>query len=136
MVVVTVAVLLTHCIHVQHTTQDAIGERDLLSLLDGITTSSPVDTPGKQRSESSPEFPTSSSPGATTYQRSMRESAPGPETVPEEDEDQEEEEEEDEEPEPEPEPSLQDFTVECGLGTGGFAAVVLVEHNKTGKVKH
>ena len=36
---------------------------------------------------------------------------------------------------PEPEPTLQDFTVECGLGTGGFAAVVLVEHNKTGKVK-
>jgi hypothetical protein len=37
--------------------------------------------------------------------------------------------------EPEPEPTLQDFTVECGLGTGGFAAVVLVEHNRTGKVR-
>jgi len=24
--------------------------------------------------------------------------------------------------------------VECGLGTGGFAAVVLVEHNRTGKI--
>jgi len=62
----------------------------------------------------------------------MRQSAPDgktqPDAVPEEDEEASEE-EADEGP-----PSLQDFTVECGLGTGGFAAVVLVEHNKTGKI--
>jgi len=93
---------------------DAIGERDLLSLLEGIT-----NTP---RAESLPSIPT----------RPLRVSAPTPApaaVVPPEEEEEEEEEEEDMEP-----AKIQDFTVECGLGTGGFAAVVLVEHNKTGRI--
>jgi len=103
---------------------DAIGERDLMNLLEGIA---PSPSPPPQRAESEPSFPTNNA-----FHRSMRQSAPDgktqPDAVPEEDEEASEE-EADEGP-----PSLQDFTVECGLGTGGFAAVVLVEHNKTGKI--
>jgi len=97
---------------------DAIGERDLLSLLEGITS---VTT----RAASAGEMPS----------RHMRESAPagGASGVIEEEGESSEESGEEEEEEAE-KPKLQDFVVECGLGTGGFAAVVLVEHSKTGRI--
>jgi hypothetical protein len=91
---------------------DAIGERDLLSLLEAITV-------GHTRAESAGEMPS----------RSLRVSAPagGAAGAIEEEEDSSSSEEEEE-------PKLQDFVVECGLGTGGFAAVVLVEHSTTGRI--
>lgn len=91
---------------------DAIGERDLLGLLEGITVS--------PRGVSTPDLPTGKDDSKKNKPRAQSD-VELPAAV-------------EEEPEPEEEAKIQDFTVECGLGTGGFAAVVLVEHNKTGKI--